>query len=221
MSPFNLRSILSQLFAIGLVFGLVGSVSVVAQPTVSVRGNVGASFFRSPDSRSEILNSGTSLGVEAGIRVYRGLAVTIGGGYDRFTLNEENTRLFAAAGGDWAFLSGTMGLRYTYLNSSDAHPYLSVGAGMYRLRSTNRREASDQELVSIGGQAQEIKTGLHLALGSVFRLNDTYAVFFEPRYVFYDLEVARQNMVRYFTLRLGIDVQLFSPKSEPAATPPR
>jgi hypothetical protein len=188
---------------------------------VSVRGNVGASFFRSPDLQSEILNSGTNLGLEAGVRVYRGLAFTVGGGYDRFTLNEENVQLFAERGGDWSFLSGTVGLRYTYLNGSDAHPYLAVGAGRYQLRSTNRQRVSEGELVPVSEQAQETRNGLHVALGSVFRLDDTYAVFFEPRYVFYDLGAGIGNTVRYFTLQLGVDVQLFSPSAKKAPTPPR
>ncbi len=201
------QSKLLQFVVLGLVLLFSGAEMVMAQ-TVSFRGNVGASFFRSPDLQSEVLNSGTSLGLETGIRVYRGLEITAGGSYDGFTLNEENARLFGSGGGDLSFLSGTLGLRYTYLNSSDAHPYLTTGIGLYRLQSTNRREVSNGELVSAGEKVQEVKKGAHLALGSLFRLDDTYAVFFEPRYVFYDLGVGIGNSARYFILRLGVDVQL-------------
>jgi len=198
----------SRLCVLAFVFLLVGSTATVAQPTVSVRGNVGASFFRAPELQSELLNSGTSLGLEAGIRVYRGLAVTVGVGYDGFTLNKENARLFNTGGGDLTFRSGMLGLRYTYRSSSDAHPYLTVGVGRYQLRSTNRRTVADGELVATGEETKEVRTASHLALGSLFRLDDTYALFFEPRFVFYDLSGGLGNTVRYFTLRLGVDVQI-------------
>lgn len=221
MNTYDHRSLLSRLFGLGLFLLMAGSMTAMAQPTVSVRGNVGASFFRSPDLQSELLNSGTSLGLAAGVRVYRGLAITVGGGYDSFTLNEENARLFNSGGGDLVFQSGTLGLRYTYLNDSDAHPYLATGFGIYQLRSTNRRVVSDGELVSSGEQAQEVKSGGHLALGSLFRLDDTYAIFFEPRYVFYDLGAGIGDAARYFSLRLGVDVRLYSPAKDPTTTPPQ
>jgi hypothetical protein len=50
--------------------------------------------------------------------------------------------------------------------------------------------------------------GLHLALGSLFRLDDTYALFFEPRYVFYDISERLTGAQRYASLRLGVEVQL-------------
>jgi opacity protein-like surface antigen len=221
MTAFVSQSLWSRFFALGLFLVLVGSGTAAAQPTVSLRGNVGASFFRSPDLQSELLNSGTSLGLEAGVRVYQGFSITLGGGYDRFTLNKENVRLFAERGGDWSFLSGTVGLRYTYLNNSDAHPYLAAGIGSYRLRSTNRLDASGEGLEPVGEDAQQRRYGLHVALGSVFRLDDTYALFFEPRYVFYDLGAGVGNTVRYFTLRLGVDVRLFAPQKTSSPTPPQ
>jgi opacity protein-like surface antigen len=197
-----------------LVFGLVLALSTgaAAQPTISVRGNVGASFFRSPDFTSEILHSGVDLGLGAGVRINRAVSITVRGGYDQFTLNRENlqaiTQGLEVTRGDVSFLSGSLGFRYTYLNESDAHPYGSMGVGLYRLKRSNRTFFRDGQPVEPRGDVSETKLGLHLAVGSLFRLDDTYAVFFEPRYVFYDLEDSITGNLRYFTLRLGVDVQL-------------
>jgi hypothetical protein len=189
---------------------LIGtSIGAWAQPTVSVRGNVGAAFFQSPDLTSQLLNSGTNLGLEADVRVYRGVSITVGGGFDSFTLNEQNARLYQQSGGDLSFLGGQIGLRYTYLNDSDAHPYVAVGAGLYRGRLTNRIAfTEDGERREVAEPAQFNEEGVHLAFGSVFRLDDTYAVFAEPRYVVFDVSEGYSEAFRYFTLRLGVEVQL-------------
>lgn len=189
---------------------LVGtSVGAWAQPTVSVRGNVGAAFFQSPDLTSQILNSGTNLGLEADVRVYRGFSITVGGAYDSFTLNEQNARLYHQSGGDLSFLGGQIGLRYTYLNDSDAHPYVAAGAGLYRGRLTDRVAfTEDGERMEVSERAQFTEEGVHLAFGSVFRLDDTYAVFAEPRYVVFDVSEGYDQAFRYFTLRLGVEMQL-------------
>lgn len=181
-----------------------------AQATVSVRGNVGASFFRSPDLTRELLHSGTNVGVEAGIRIYRGLSVTVGGAYDSFTLNRENARLYGQGGGDLAFVGGNVGLRYTVENQSDAHPYVAVGGGLYQVRRTNRQTVtSGGTLVpNEDGATTAVEEGLHLAIGSLFRIDDTYAVFAEPRYMMFDVGEGVGEAVRYFTIRLGVDVQL-------------
>lgn len=180
-----------------------------AQPTVSVRGNVGAAFFRSPDLTSQLLNSGTNLGLEADVRVYRGFSITLGGAYDSFTLNEQNARLYQQSGGDLSFLGGEVSLRYTYFNDSDAHPYVATGVGLYRGQLTDRvRFTEEGDRVEVPEQVRFNEEGLHLALGSVFRLDDTYAVFAEPRYVIFDFSEGLGNALRYFTLRLGVDVQL-------------
>jgi len=202
------RSIVRTLsLTLGLVLGSVGA--AVAQPTVSVRGNVGATFFQSPDATSSVLNSGTNLGLETEVRLYRGIGVTVGVGYDRFTLNEENVRIYGRGGGDLSFLSGTVGLRYTLVNDTDARPYVTVGGGMYRaLVSDRKRVTSDGNLVDIDSQATEWQEGLHLAAGSLFRLDDTYAVFAEPRFTFFDVDRGLSGALRYFTVRLGVDVQL-------------
>lgn len=195
-----------------LVLALTFGADAVAQPTVSVRGNVGASFFRSPDFASETLHSGVDLGVGAGVRVYRGVSITVRGGYDQFSLNEESLRAFSQGRkltqGDISFLSGSLGIRYTYLNDSDAHPYGSAGLGVYQLRSSDRRVFEDGELTNRREDASETEMGFHFAIGSLFRLDDTYSVFFEPRYVFYDLGESLSGEFRYFTLRLGVDVRL-------------
>lgn len=191
---------------------LVGSMGAMAQPTVSVRGNVGATFFRSPDGRGQTLNSGVAFGLEAGLRFYRGLAVTVQGGYDQFTLNEETTRLLSRndviQAGDLSFLNGSLGLRYTYVNDGDAHPFISAGVGLYRVRSGNWKVFEEGEVANQGAVLTQRDEGIHLGVGSVFRLDDTYAVFFEPRYIFYDLSEDVIGSIRYFTLRLGVDVQL-------------
>lgn len=184
------------------------SIGAVAQPTISVRGNVGASFFQSPELLGEALHSGVDLGVGAGVRVYRGVSLTVRGGLDRFTLNERNFRRIGfSKGGDVSFLSGSLGLRYTYENETDAHPYLSIGVGRYRQQVSNLREPQNGELVEKGGSRTETALGSHLALGSLVRLNDTYALFFESRYVFYDVSEKVTGAQRYFTLRVGMNVE--------------
>jgi opacity protein-like surface antigen len=148
------------------------------------------------------------------VRVYRGLSVTVHGGYDQFTLNKENLRLVSQSfsqgisQGNLSFLSGSLGLRYTYLNNSDAHPYVTTGIGIYRLTNSNRKTVERGEVVGERDDQTFTEMGMHLAIGSIFRLNDTYAVFFEPRYVFYDVQEELTGTLRYFTLRLGMDVQL-------------
>lgn len=194
-----------------LVFFLVlgTSTAAVAQPTVSVRGNVGASFFRAPDGLSQVLHSGVDMGLGVDVRVYRGLSITAHGGYDQFTLNEETARLFERIEvGDLSFLSGALGVRYTYLNNSDAHPYVTTGVGLYRARSSNRKVFEGGELINRKEKQSFRDIGGHLAVGSLFRLDETYAVFFEPRYVFYGVDEKLTGTLRYFTLRLGLDVQL-------------
>lgn len=190
---------------------LAGSCTLgaMAQPTVSVRGNVGASFFQSPDVLSEMLHSGVDLGLETGVRVYRGLEITVHGGYDQFTLNEQTARLYAGPifVGDYEFLSGSLGLRYTYVNDSDAHPYVSTGVGIYRLTSANRKKFEEGDFVEPQPQLSATDWGMHLAIGALFRLDERYAVFFEPRYIFYDPSQGLGSSLRYFTLRLGVDVQ--------------
>jgi opacity protein-like surface antigen len=197
---------------LAFVVALALSTGAAAQPTVSVQGNVGASFFRSPDFASETLHSGVDLGLGVGVRVYRGLAITARGGYDQFTLDEERLRAISqgiqVTRGDISFLNGSLGVRYTYLNDSDAHPYASMGLGVFRLKSSNRTVFQDGSPIGQSGDVTEVETGLHFAAGSLFRLDDTYAVFFEPRYVFYDLSQSISGELRYFTLRVGIDVQL-------------
>jgi opacity protein-like surface antigen len=197
---------------LAVVVALALSTGAAAQPTVSVQGNVGASFFRSPDFASETLHSGVDLGLGVDVRVYRGLSITARGGYDQFTLDEERVRA-ASQGiqvtrGDISFLNGSLGVRYTYRTDSDAHPYASMGIGGYQLRSSDRRVFQNGQLVNRAEDATETKMGGHVAVGSLFRLDDTYAVFFEPRYVFYDLSESIGGEFRYFTLRLGIDVRL-------------
>jgi hypothetical protein len=195
------------LLACALVIGT--SVGAGAQPTVSVRGNVGATFFRAPDGVSQALHSGVNLGAGAGVRVWRGLSVTVQGGYDQFSLNEENLRAFqdGTTWGELSFYSGSVGLRYTYLNETDAHPYLDVGVGLYQLTVSNQKTVRGNQLVDEAGSTTNTELGSHLAVGSLLRLNDAYALFFESRYDFYDVRDRLTGAQRYFTLRIGMDVQ--------------
>lgn len=193
------------LLGVTLAFGT--STPAVAQ-SVSIRGNVGATFFRSPETTRRILHSGSDLGLEVSLRLTRGLSVTMEGTYDSFTLNEENAQLYNQDGSDKSFLGGALGLRYTLVNSTDAHPYLALGGGIYKVRNTNRKQVRDNALISDGNGLETVEEGMHIALGSLFRIDDTYAVFAEPRYVFFDFNQGVGDAVRYFTLRLGMDVTL-------------
>jgi hypothetical protein len=194
-------------FAALLLLGL--SASAAAQPTVTLRGNVGASFFRAPDGVKNALNSGVDVGAGAGIRVWEGVSIIGHVSYDQFTLNEQTARsLGRAVAGDRSFLGGALGVRYTYLNETDAHPYASVGAGIYRLHESNRKVFRQGNVVERLPSQSATNVGLHLALGSLFRLDDTYALFFEPRYVFYDISERLTGAQRYASLRLGVEVQL-------------
>jgi hypothetical protein len=195
----------------GVLLILVGMVgSAAAQPAVSVRGNVGASFFRGPDLTQQILHSGANVGVEVDLHVGGGFAVTLGGMYDGFTLNEENARLRGRGGSDVSFVGGSLGIRYTFRNRTDAHPYVTLGGGLYQRRSTNRKQYDSEEnaLVSAGQREVAFGEGVHLGLGSLFRLDDTYAVFVEPRYTFFDVSEGVGDATRYFALRLGMDMRL-------------
>ena len=201
--------------ALLIVLGLVLSTRVSAQPAVSVRGNVGAAFFQSPEGLNTVLNSGVDLGLEAGLEVYSGLEVVLQGSYDRFTLNGDNVALLdedisigePVEGGSLNVLNGTVGLRYTLRNQSDAHPYVTGGVGLYRTMLAETR-------VSRSGEFQPELTaterGFHVAIGSNFRIDDTYGVFFEPRYVVVDTgdsDLQTGTSTRYVTVRLGVDVQ--------------
>lgn len=190
-----------------LAVGTAGA--ACAQSPFSVRGNVGASFVQSPESASTLFNSGTNLGLEAEVRVYRGLGITAGASYDTFTLNEDNARIYSQGGGDPSFLGGSLGLRYTVLNGTDAHPYIAAGGGYYQLRITDRKQITEErQLVDVSDQARVTEEGAYLAAGALFRVNETYAVFAEPRYTFFDFGQGLGGALRYFTMRLGIDVRL-------------
>lgn len=184
---------------------------------MSVRGNMGAAFFQSPEGLNTVLNSGVDLGLGAGVELYKGLEVVLQGSYDRFTLNGDNIALIdeelsvetaRIEGGALNVLNGTIGLRYTLENSSDAHPYVSGGVGVYhslleRVRVKQREDPLRRRTAT--------RRGYHAAIGSNFRINDTYAFFFEPRYVIIDTEgsgLGTSTSTRYVTVRLGVDVQL-------------
>ena len=201
--------------ALLVFFGLVLSTRVSAQPAVSVRGNVGAAFFQSPEGLNNILNSGVDLGLEAGLEVYDGLEVVLQGSYDRFTLNSDNVALLddnlsvgtSVEGGALNLINGTVGLRYTLKNQSDAHPYVAGGIGLYR---TELAEARVRQGENVLPERSTRGRGFHLAIGSNFRVDETYGVFFEPRYVVVDTggsDLQTGDSTRYVTVRLGVEVQ--------------
>ena len=190
--------------------------SAAAQPEVSVRGNVGAAFFQSPEGLNNVLNSGVNLGLGAGVQLYGGLELVLQGGYDRFTLNGDNIALLEQGlnvgskveGGDLDVLNGTIGLRYTLEAQGDVHPYVSGGVGLYRtVLAETIIHQSDQVLPERGTTGR----GFHVAIGSNFRIDDTYAFFFEPRLVIVDTqgsELDTSTPTRYVTFLLGVDVLL-------------
>ena len=201
--------------ALLVFFGLVLSTRVSAQPAVSVRGNVGAAFFQSPEGLNNVLNSGVDLGLEAGLEVYDGLEVVLQGSYDRFTLNSDNVALLddnlpvgaSVEGGALNLINGTVGLRYTLKNQSDAHPYVAGGIGLYR---TELAEAQVRQGENVLPERSTRGRGFHLAIGSNFRVDETYGVFFEPRYVVVDTggsDLQTGDSTRYVTVRLGVEVQ--------------
>ncbi|MCS3695903.1 outer membrane beta-barrel protein [Salinibacter ruber] len=201
--------------ALLIVLGLIFSTRVSAQPAVSVRGNVGAAFFQSPEGLNNILNSGVDLGLEAGLEVYEGLEVVLQGSYDRFTLNSDNVALLddnlsvgtSVEGGALNLINGTVGLRYTLKNQSDAHPYVAGGIGLYR---TELAEARVRQGENVLPERSTRGRGFHLAIGSNFRVDETYGVFFEPRYVVVDTggsDLQTGDSTRYVTVRLGVEVQ--------------
>ncbi|MCS3667585.1 opacity protein-like surface antigen [Salinibacter ruber] len=208
-----MRRTAALLIVLGL--GLVFSTRVSAQPAVSVRGNVGAAFFQSPEGLNNILNSGVDLGLEAGLEVYDGLEVVLQGSYDRFTLNSDNVALLddnlsvgtSVEGGALNLINGTVGLRYTLKNQSDAHPYVAGGIGLYR---TELAEARVRQGENVLPERSTRGRGFHLAIGSNFRVDETYGVFFEPRYVVVDTggsDLQTGDSTRYVTVRLGVEVQ--------------
>ncbi|WP_263790217.1 outer membrane beta-barrel protein [Salinibacter sp.] len=206
-----MRRIAALFVFVGLLFGTRAS----AQPAVSVRGNVGAAFFQSPEGLNNVLNSGVDLGLGAGLEVYDGLEVVLQGSYDRFTLNSGNVALLddnlpvgtSVEGGALNLINGTVGLRYTLKNQSDAHPYVAGGIGLYR---TELAEAQVRQGDNVLPERSTRGRGFHLAVGSNFRVDETYGVFFEPRYVVVDTDgsdLQTGTSTRYVTVRLGMEVQ--------------
>ena len=206
-----MRRIAALFVFVGLLLGTRAS----AQPAVSVRGNVGAAFFQSPEGLNNVLNSGVDLGLGAGLEVYDGLEVVLQGSYDRFTLNSDNVALLddnlpvgtSVEGGALNLINGTVGLRYTLKNQSDAHPYVAGGIGLYR---TELAEARVRQGENVLPERSTRGRGFHLAIGSNFRVNETYGVFFEPRYVVVDTggsDLQTGDSTRYVTVRLGVEVQ--------------
>ncbi|MFP4227561.1 MAG: outer membrane protein [Salinivenus sp.] len=201
------------------LIGLGMSVGAVAQPTVSLRGNVGASFFQSPTVEENLLNSGTDLGLGVDVRVYRGLSVSLQGGYNQFTLNQENARIQIRGplqAGDISLVNVSVGTRYTYENDSDASPYALVGIGLYRGQQTDAEVFGEQGEGGTTESKMSTERGYYVGLGSNFQLNDTYSVFVEPRFTFLQkqsgsflISPSGTETPRFFTLRLGLDVRLW------------
>lgn len=207
-------------FCIALLLVIVGG-SAVAQPTVSVRGNVGAAFFRSPNGLSSVMNSGVDLGLGANVELVNGVELTLEGGYDAFTLNGDNVALrdenlevgssSDVKGGEYSLINASMGLRYVVDNQSDAHPYLSAGIGIYRSTIAKTEIYQSGRLVQVAGERTTTGMGLQLAAGVEFQINENYAFFFEPRYVIVDTDEEGFGLgtsTRFVPLRIGLEVGL-------------
>ncbi|MFB6274170.1 MAG: outer membrane beta-barrel protein [Salinibacter sp.] len=202
---------------LAIVLALLLGARAVAQPTVSLRGNVGAAFFQSPDGLKTVLNSGVDLGIGAGVQVYEGLELVVGGSYDRFTFNGDNYALTPGnnisvrdeiKGGGLNVLNGTLGLRYTLQTQGDAHPYVSTGIGLYRTVLERARVSGISKTLS---RFAATRKGYHVALGGTFNIDETYSFFFEPRYVIVDTantDLSGNTSTRYLTIRLGLELRL-------------
>jgi len=206
---------------LAIALALFAGTRAEAQPDISLRGNVGAAFFQSPEGLNSVLNSGIDLGLGASVRLYGGLELILQGGYDEFTLNENQIAFFEeklevgssskVEGGDLNLLNATVGLRYVFRNEGSAQPYISSGIGIYRTRIARVRAFQDGQSV---GQVPERSTsdvGVHFALGVDFRINDSYTFFFEPRYVLVsadEQELEVRTSTRYIPVRLGLEVTL-------------
>ncbi|MFB6098863.1 MAG: outer membrane beta-barrel protein [Salinibacter sp.] len=198
-----------------LVPFLIGA-TAGAQPVVTMRGNVGAAFFRSPEGLNTVLNSGIDLGLGTGIQLYEGLEIVLEGSYDRFTLNADNIALYSenlsvgtrVEGGALNVLNATIGFRYLFSHQGSARPYAAGGIGIYRSVLERARIPETNQRLS---RLAAISRGYHAALGARFRIDDTYSFFFEPRYVIVDTngtELDTNSSTRYLTVRLGLDVRL-------------
>lgn len=192
---------------------LVGS-SAFAQSEVSVRGNVGAAFFRSPEGLNTVLNSGVDLGVGASVQMAGGLELVLEGNYDRFTFNGDTFGVLVedlsvgseVEGGHLNVQNVTVGLRYTLKNQSDAHPYVAGGVGLYRTVLERATVVESDETLP---RRATTTRGYHVAAGSKFLVNETYSFFFEPRLVVVDTggtELQTDSSTRYVTVRLGVEV---------------
>lgn len=189
--------------------------SAVAQPEVSVRGDVGAAFFQSPEGLNTVLNPGTNLGLGASVHMTRGLELVLEGSYDRFTFNGDTFGVLdddlsvgsEVKGGDLSLQNATVGLRYTLKNQSNAHPYVAGGVGLYR---SVLERATIPESDDTFPRRATTTNGYHVSVGSEFLINETYSFFFEPRLVIVDTEetdLETQTSTRYVTVLMGVDVQ--------------
>ena len=138
------------------------------------------------------------------------------GSYDRFTLNGDNIALIDdnlsvgtnVDGGALNVLNATLGLRYTVQSQSDVRPYAAGGMGLYRsvlARATISK--GDQTLP----RRATVGKGYHAAIGSTFRIDETYSFFFEPRLVIVDTDgpgFGTNTSTRYVTVRLGVEMEL-------------
>lgn len=216
-SPHAMRRTAALIVVLTLLF----STGAGAQSRISVRGNVGAAFFQSPNGLNSILNSGVDLGLGTSVRLYEGLELVLQGSYDRFTLNGDNVAVFSRnlqvgpssriEGGDYSFLNATIGMRYVYRNQSSAHPYMSSGVGLYRSAVAETKVFQGGRLVQSARARSTVSMGFHLSLGVDFRINDTYSFFFEPRYVVVntnDRKFGIETSSQYVPIRLGLDVRL-------------
>lgn len=206
---------------LAIVLAVIVSGSVMAQSTISVRGNVGAAFVQGPNSLNSIMNSGIDLGLGAGLQLYEGLELVVQGSYDRFTMNEDNVLLnqnvlpgdgSRVEGGNFYFLNATAGLRYMFTHEGSAHPYITAGTGLYRTTLTEFKVFHEGDLQNADSGDRRVlnSSGIHVGLGVNFQIDETYHVFFEPRYVVVytrDPDFGLSSSTRYVPVRLGLDLR--------------
>jgi opacity protein-like surface antigen len=166
-------------------------------PILNVRGHAAASWFQSPNGQGALVDPGFELGLGTGWEVWNGLEVTLEGTFSRYAGNENELVLNLAnlfpgealrsAGGDVETWAGAVGLRYTYVGESPAHPYVAAAVGYYAYSAQRADvfQATDggEVLIRRAPAADLTAYGYQLAIGVSFQLSDRYAFFVEPRLV--------------------------------------
>jgi len=221
------------------------SATALAQ-RITLRAGGGGQVLTRPDDLDTYLGSGTNLMLDLSVQPFSmsfpGLEVVTTSTFDRFTLNESDLLIFyppditAAVsdidGGDLSFYTGSIGLRYTIVNSDiPSKPYVTFGAGMYHYRyrpgvflneegNTIEVRTTDGEILALEGE-EIISTALgwNAGIGLDFDITDTYGFFVEAQYVVVrngeygdaitDVRTFGDDATtRYYPIRFGATIRL-------------